>query len=230
MRLADLLAMSLAALWQQKVRTLLTMFGVLIGTFTLVSSISVGRGVYEATMRQLRQGNQLRQIQVYPGYGQVEKRIPRAELEVKGPMSDAKRARIRKMIIRDWTRRHPELPQVPLDRGRLQALAALDHVEAVTPFIHRQARAVLGNRSRLVTATAADPTTAPSAAASSRGSTSRRPTAARSWSTSTSSTCGASPASSRWKTSWGGSCAWSTARPGGRCPPSWNCSSPAGSA
>ncbi|HEV3255583.1 MAG TPA: ABC transporter permease [Gemmataceae bacterium] len=156
MRFADLLGMSFSALWQQKVRTLLTMFGVLIGTFTLVSSISVGRGVYEATMRQLRQGNQLRQVQVSPGYGKVEERIPHAELEVKGPMSAAKRERIRKMIIKDWTRRHPGLPQAPLDRGRLQALADMEHVEAVVPFIHRQARVVFGDKSRLVTASAAD--------------------------------------------------------------------------
>jgi len=160
-RCADLLGMSFAALWQQKVRTLLTMFGVLIGTFALVSSISVGRGVYEATMRQLRHGNQLRQVQVSPGYGKVEERIPRAELEVKGPMSDAKRQRIRKMIIKDWTRRHPELPQVPLDRSRLQTLANLEHVEAVVPFIQRGARVVFGNRSRLVTATAAAPDNRP---------------------------------------------------------------------
>ncbi|MGZ3303282.1 MAG: hypothetical protein ACXWO3_19395 [Isosphaeraceae bacterium] len=45
---ADLLGLSASALRQQKVRTLLTLAGVVIGTFTLVVSLAVGRGVDRA--------------------------------------------------------------------------------------------------------------------------------------------------------------------------------------
>ncbi|MGZ3488623.1 MAG: hypothetical protein ACXVBY_17380, partial [Isosphaeraceae bacterium] len=47
-RTADLLGLSASALRQQKVRTLLTLAGVVIGTFTLVVSLAVGRGVDRA--------------------------------------------------------------------------------------------------------------------------------------------------------------------------------------
>ena len=47
-RTADLLGLSASALRQQKVRTLLTLAGVVIGTFTLVVSLAVGRGVERA--------------------------------------------------------------------------------------------------------------------------------------------------------------------------------------
>src|SRR5208282_5235518 len=47
-RPADLLGLSASALRQQKVRTLLTLAGVVIGTFTLVVSLAVGRGVDRA--------------------------------------------------------------------------------------------------------------------------------------------------------------------------------------
>ena len=44
MRLIDLLTLSLAALWQQKMRTALTLLGVIVGSFILVMCLSVGQG------------------------------------------------------------------------------------------------------------------------------------------------------------------------------------------
>jgi putative ABC transport system permease protein len=148
-RFGDLLSMALGALFQQKVRTLLTTFGVLIGTFTLVLSISLGQGVYYATMYQVRHGNQLREIEVSPGYGHAERVMPAAELEVQGQMSEDKRERIRKLLVRDWLRNNPQFPQVPLDQEKLRQLASLDHVESVVPYLVRSCRARLGSRAPL---------------------------------------------------------------------------------
>jgi putative ABC transport system permease protein len=48
LRGADLLGLSLSALRQQKLRTFLTVVGVVIGTLALVLSVSIGRGVDRA--------------------------------------------------------------------------------------------------------------------------------------------------------------------------------------
>src|SRR5437762_5362280 len=104
MRTADLLRMGLAGLWRHKVRTLLTLSGVIAGTFLLVVSISIGRGVEEATVRQLRRSDQLKKITVFPNYQPVEAFIPAADLVVKWSMSDARRERLRRSLIRHWPR------------------------------------------------------------------------------------------------------------------------------
>src|SRR5262245_175146 len=128
MRKADLLRLALSALWRHKVRTLLTLSGVIAGTFLLVVSISIGRGVEEATVRQLRQSNQLRKITVFPNYQPVEASIPTADLEVKGPMSDARRQRLRRSLIRHWPRRNlGAAPTRPLAEKQLDALRDLPH-------------------------------------------------------------------------------------------------------
>ena len=45
MRLRDMIAMSLSNLWKRKVRTLLTVTGVVIGTCAIVVMISLGLGM-----------------------------------------------------------------------------------------------------------------------------------------------------------------------------------------
>src|SRR6187401_1462208 len=99
MRQGDLMRLALSALWRHKVRTLLTLSGVVAGTFLLVVSISIGRGVEEATIRQLRRSDQLRKINVFPSYQPKEDSIPDTELQVVGPMSDEKRGRIKRGLV-----------------------------------------------------------------------------------------------------------------------------------
>lgn len=140
MRWTDLCSLAFSALLRQKTRTGLTLVGVVIGTFALVVTFSVGWGVQGEVLRQLRNNNQLRQVSVRPGPGKVEAEMPPDALDVKGDLSDAKRARIRKALIRDWARRHNARPRVPLDRRRLGVLARLPHVESVTPFVHQPCR------------------------------------------------------------------------------------------
>jgi putative ABC transport system permease protein len=155
LRIADILGIALSALRQQKTRTLLTTLGVVIGTFILISSLSVGRGVEEVVRRQFREHDQLRQIHVHSGAGPHEANIPPQELVIKGAMSDAKRARLRQALVRWWGRKHFRRPAVPLTDERLDALAHLDHVEAVVPFIFQGSRAVLGKHGADVFACAA---------------------------------------------------------------------------
>ena len=66
MRLTDLLTLPLAALWQQKTRTLLTTLGVVFGAFVLAASLSIGQGVQETIDRETHRSEISRRIDVSP--------------------------------------------------------------------------------------------------------------------------------------------------------------------
>src|SRR5436190_15780662 len=66
MRWRDILNLSISALWQQKVRTLLTMTGVLFGAFVLAASLAIGQGVQNAIARIVRENEILRRVEAYP--------------------------------------------------------------------------------------------------------------------------------------------------------------------
>src|SRR4051794_23794181 len=102
MRTVDILGLAVGSLGQRKLRSLLPVVGVAIGTFVLVSSLAIGQGVQEMILRQPRKRDQLRQIGVGHGRGVRPGSIPAAELEVEGRMSEARRQRLRKAIERRW--------------------------------------------------------------------------------------------------------------------------------
>jgi putative ABC transport system permease protein len=133
-RFADLLRIALAALFQQKVRTFLTMAGVVIGTFALVVCLSLGRGFEQEVVRQLNRGSLSRQIMVWPGSGVREADIPPDRLRVSGPMSEAKRLRLKRAIIHRWPDR---ARGIQLNQRRVEALARLPHVESVVPLVQK---------------------------------------------------------------------------------------------
>lgn len=146
MRFADILRISLTALGQQKVRTFLTMAGVVVGTFALATSLSLGRGFEAEVMRQVTRRDQLRQVLVFPNSEVKETDVPPEELRVAGDMSDDKRERLRKGRLRRLTQRG-SVPRktVYLTPERLHQLEKLDHVEAVKPFVQLRVTAELLN-------------------------------------------------------------------------------------
>ena len=88
--LADLISFGLSALWRQKLRTILTLLGVVIGTATLVISVSIGEGVRVAINEQFRNESGLRQISVFPNNDPVDETyddVPAAILKIPGEMS-----------------------------------------------------------------------------------------------------------------------------------------------
>ena len=66
MRLTDSLILPVAALWQQKLRTLLTTLGVVFGAFVLAASLSIGEGVQETIDRESHRSEVSRRIEVFP--------------------------------------------------------------------------------------------------------------------------------------------------------------------
>lgn len=71
MRFLDLLRMSSSSLWKRKVRTILTVLGVVIGTASIVVMVSLGLGLNKANMEMIEEYGGLTTIQVSEngGYG-----------------------------------------------------------------------------------------------------------------------------------------------------------------
>ena len=61
---------------QQKVRTALTLIGVVVGTFALVLSLAVGRGVDRAIVNLFHEDDRLRKIIVNPNYENEREDMP----------------------------------------------------------------------------------------------------------------------------------------------------------
>ena len=64
MRLDDLLYMSSGSLWKRKVRTILTVLGVVIGTASIVVMVSLGLGLNRSTMQDIEENGGLTSIEV----------------------------------------------------------------------------------------------------------------------------------------------------------------------
>jgi putative ABC transport system permease protein len=126
-RLSDLISLPLAALWQQKTRTLLTTMGVVFGTFVLAASLSTNQGVQDAISRELGEGDALRRVQVREQNGGPA----RHELQLKGQMSEAQRERLRQALQTRKQWEDPEPPEHIVNQEKLNAIAKLEHVEKV---------------------------------------------------------------------------------------------------
>lgn len=68
MKFTDLLIMSLGSLWKRKVRTILTVLGVVIGTVSVVIMISLGIGMKKTMLEQMESYGSLKLIEVTESY------------------------------------------------------------------------------------------------------------------------------------------------------------------
>jgi putative ABC transport system permease protein len=148
--------LALSALYQQKVRTALTTLGVVIGTVVLILSLSIGQGVQRLAMNEFRKHDQLRSILVWPAYRPQEEDVPPQELEIHGDMSEAKRERLRQAVVRRWRGRPKRDTSHGITEEKLRQLRAIEHVEAVVPFLHRTGRAAFAGHAQDVSTLAVD--------------------------------------------------------------------------
>lgn len=72
MKIFDKISMCLRNLWRRKMRTFLTVFGVVIGTCAIVVMVSLGVGMDQAQQSMLEGMGNLTLINVYQGYNMVE--------------------------------------------------------------------------------------------------------------------------------------------------------------
>ncbi len=154
-RTADLVVLAVSALRQQMVRTLLSLLGVAIGTYSLALSLSVGHGVESAFIRQLRENDQLRKIYVSASFQADTGDVPKDTLDVKGTMSAARRARLREAIVARWNREHFTTPSAVLTAKQMASLGRIPHVRDVIPAFRQSGRAILqGTPKPVIMATA----------------------------------------------------------------------------
>ncbi len=133
-RAADLWGLAFSAMRQQKVRTVLTLIGVVVGTLALVLSVSVGRGIDRAIVNLFHQDDRLRRIMVQPNYQISSEDMPAELREPKGVMSDAKRKRLRKALEQHWNGVRRQ--KVKLSSEALRKIEAIEHVAVAAPIIH----------------------------------------------------------------------------------------------
>lgn len=147
MRLSDLLSLPISALWQQKARTCLTTLGVVFGSFVLAASLSVGQGVQDKIEREFHRSDFLRRINVSPGYRPAKPEQPAERITVEGIMSEAKRERLRQAIDQHNARwGSGTKPNLRLTRDKLGELAALPHVQDITPDLYLWGYAIFNQK------------------------------------------------------------------------------------
>ena len=69
MKFFDLLRMSISNLWKRKLRTVLTVLGVVIGITSIVVMIALGNGLKESMLENYSNYNSMTQIQISSGGG-----------------------------------------------------------------------------------------------------------------------------------------------------------------
>jgi putative ABC transport system permease protein len=156
-RAADLWGLAFSAMRQQKVRTALTLIGVVVGTFALVLSLAAGRGVDRAIVNLFHEDNRLRKIIVNTSYETKREDMPAGRREPKGSMSDAKRARILKALARTWN--GPVKQRVKLNADAVRKLEAIEHVAAVVPHVRLSGRVILDGKTEEASASSVGPDT-----------------------------------------------------------------------
>jgi putative ABC transport system permease protein len=147
LRLTDLLILPIAALWQQKIRTMLTTLGVIFGAFVLAASLSIGEGVQETIDRESHRSDVSRRVDVYPRWNLVASKADISEIKVEGNMNEARRERIRKTLADVKQQSTPGRVRTELNRERLARLAAIPHVVRSIPMAYSFALVVLGQES-----------------------------------------------------------------------------------
>ena len=124
MKFLDLLRMSSSSLWKRKVRTILTVLGVVIGTASIVVMVSLGLGLSKATMEQVEESGGLTTIRVYEAYGDA--------MYVGGGVA---------ATDSDGGNTQPKR----LDDELVEIIRAMPHVEIVSPVLNMGVLAQKGN-------------------------------------------------------------------------------------
>ncbi len=117
----DLIMMALRNLWKRKLRTFLTVLGVVIGTTSIVVMVSIGLGMNESFKNQIEEWGNLQVIEVRSNSGNM------------GMMMDA-----------GGGAQKPQNKKAVLDQKTLEEFKQLPYVEAVSPVMNGDYQLVCG--------------------------------------------------------------------------------------
>ena len=129
MNKVDLLRMSLSSLWRRKLRTVLTVLGVVVGTASIVVMISLGLGLNKSSMEQIEQYGGLTTITVYPnesGYSYTTYSGGGVMIESSSSSDSSSNEPIR------------------IDDAMMETLSQIEHVEVASPVLSIAALAKQG--------------------------------------------------------------------------------------
>ncbi len=125
----DLLRMSLSSLRRRKLRTVLTVLGVVVGTASIVVMISLGLGLNKSSMEQIEQYGGLTTITVYPsenGYSYTS--VSGGGVMVESAGSGDKNSN----------------EPIRIDDAMIETLSRIEHVEIASPVLSISALAKQG--------------------------------------------------------------------------------------
>ncbi|HVL14163.1 MAG TPA: ABC transporter permease [Gemmata sp.] len=135
MRLRELTSFALGGLWRQKIRTGLTLVGVMVGTCALAFSLALGFGLRAFIDQEFKGREDFWRIVVTlsePTPGPNE--VPADKSTVAGSMSDERRERLREALIDRYVAKQNKKGALELTPDRLRAIASLPDVEEVRTF------------------------------------------------------------------------------------------------
>lgn len=158
MRLRELTRFALGGLWRQKVRTILTLIGVTVGTCALAFSLALGLGLRAFIDSEFQGRRDFWRIHVHLAEPDVDvKSVPendRDKVTVHGQMTEERRARIEKALLEKYLSISFRKPPALLTPQKLAEIAALPDVEEVRATRNSPGRVWLGERSAMGTVVA----------------------------------------------------------------------------
>lgn len=157
MKFSDLAWFALQSLFQQKLRTLLNLVGVLIASFILVFTFAAGEGINQTVTRIFHAEDYLRTIIVHPRYGFDDEDDPEKKIEFAEGIPADKQKRLRSRIMEDWREKSGSWIFSPLTPADIDEIAKLDHVKSVIPNVYSSCVTKFGEHERQCNFQALDP-------------------------------------------------------------------------
>src|SRR5205085_6504726 len=100
MRTGELIRFAVGGLWRQKVRTILTLIGVTVGTCALAFSLALGFGMRAFIDREFQSRDDFWRVQVHVDEPAADpKDAPPDKVAVRGDVSEDRRERIREALV-----------------------------------------------------------------------------------------------------------------------------------
>jgi putative ABC transport system permease protein len=131
----ELTRFALGGLWRQKVRTILTLVGVTVGTCALAFSLALGFGLHAFIEKEFQGRDEFWRINVMVGEPLAEAKDAVADkVKVHGNVSEERRARLHEALVERFLATHSHQGPVLLTPEKLAAIAALPDVLEVRTY------------------------------------------------------------------------------------------------
>ncbi|MEK7484176.1 MAG: FtsX-like permease family protein [Planctomycetota bacterium] len=149
MRLMDLFSLAWKGLIQNKIRFLLTMLGVTVGTFGLVLLLAVGQGLQNLLLKQFQEGDQLKQVIVIPGFGKSMSKKEIEQVQWSEEIPPEKRERLnRAMSLRKHRGPSQQFYTVPISAEVLEEVEKFPSVDLIEPVCQDSYQIILGKQQK----------------------------------------------------------------------------------